>query len=453
MFTYIKLKNFLSLGDVVFDFRKTKTDITHLAIVYGENGSGKTNFIQAFSFLFNSVHSFAYQHNYEKLVSAFRENDEQINDILRTLSLFSDFSEYMSEHRMIDCDEPTEVEYGFMMNEREAVYRLSFTDHIIEESLYCFTGKQRGYLFQFTSDSNGEIKTKMQPELVRQTAYKKEIIEKVNQYWGKHSFLSIITNQSNDKNSKYVKENISPYFLDALKQLKNLFITSKLSQGNERHVRFNETDNILQNLDAGTVSSSEIPIIQRTEEILRDFFTQTYADIKDVEYELTNLEDDKCKYQLYIDKMICGKIRKISFAKESAGTQQVLRIIRSLIGLFFGVTVVYDEIDNGVHDILLTQIIKSLQNEITGQLIITTHNTMLLEEMDPHSVYVISTDYLGNKDVHCAAEYAVQTNHNLRARYLKGLFGGIPYVEGINFDAIEHFLAEGGKASWQEKQE
>ena len=137
--------------------------------------------------------------------------------------------------------------------------------------------------------------------------------------------------------------------------------------------------------------------------------------------------------------MIAGKVRRISFANESAGTQQVLEIVRMLLGLFCGVTVVYDEIDNGIHDVLLNQIINSLTGEINGQLIITTHNTMLLEEMDPQSAYVIQVDYMGNKEIRCMADF-VQPNNNMRRKYVSGLFGGTPYIDGIDYDLIAQEL-------------
>lgn len=43
MFTKIRLKNFYSFEDVTFDLSKGPKDFKHLAIIYGENGSGKTN--------------------------------------------------------------------------------------------------------------------------------------------------------------------------------------------------------------------------------------------------------------------------------------------------------------------------------------------------------------------------------------------------------------------------
>ena len=47
-----------------------------------------------------------------------------------------------------------------------------------------------------------------------------------------------------------------------------------------------------------------------------------------------------------------------------------------------------DEIDNGIHDVLMKNIIMSIKDEITGQLIITTHNTLLLEVLPKENIYI-----------------------------------------------------------------
>ncbi len=143
--------------------------------------------------------------------------------------------------------------------------------------------------------------------------------------------------------------------------------------------------------------------------------------------------------------MICGKIRTIGFEDESAGTQHVLEIVRSLLGAFCGVTVVYDEIDNGIHDLLLKNILESMKDDITGQLIITTHNTYLLESIDIKSVYLITVDYQGNKEVKCLDQYPrIQGTNNARIMYMKGLFGGVPIVESLDFDMILNELQSDG---------
>ena len=177
-------------------------------------------------------------------------------------------------------------------------------------------------------------------------------------------------------------------------------------------------------------------ILDRSERIIREFFTQAYADIKDVYYEKRR-EEDSIAYALYAKKMIGGKIRTVAFSRESAGTQRILDIIHSLLGAFCGVTVVYDEIDDGIHDLLLKNVLESMLEDITGQLIITTHNTYMLETIDIKSVYLINVDYMGNKEVKCLDKYPrIQGTNNPRIMYLKGLFGGVPIVDILDYDAI-----------------
>lgn len=134
------------------------------------------------------------------------------------------------------------------------------------------------------------------------------------------------------------------------------------------------------------------------------FFTQAYTDIKDVFYE-RRYEEKEISYKLHVKKMIGGKVRIIDFEHESAGTQHILEIIRSLLGVFCRVTVVYDEIDNGIHDLLLKNILESMIDDISEQLIITTHNIYMLESIDIKSVYLITVDYQGNKEVKCLDKY------------------------------------------------
>ena len=205
---------------------------------------------------------------------------------------------------------------------------------------------------------------------------------------------------------------------------------------------------MLENLESGRVERSEEYILDSSERIIREFFTQTYADIKDIFYE-KKYEDKIITYKLFVKKMIGGKIRTIDFARESAGTQRIVEIIRALLGAFCGVTVVYDEIDDGIHDLLLKIILDSMMDDITGQLIITTHNTYLLESSDIKSVYVIHVDYQGNKEIRCLDQYPrIQNSNNPRNMYLKGLFGGVPFVDMIDYDMIIQELGsdvEGGE--------
>ena len=86
----------------------------------------------------------------------------------------------------------------------------------------------------------------------------------------------------------------------------------------------------------------------------------------------------------------------------------------------------------------------SMMDDISGQLIITTHNTYMLESIDIKSVYLITVDYQGNKEVKCLDRYPrIQGTNNPRIMYLKGLFGGVPIVDSIDYDLILNELQNG----------
>lgn len=436
MFTYVKLKNFLSFGEVTFDLRKTAHSAKKFIAIYGENGSGKSNFVRSFDLLLHTITSFSHASHAEKLKKALKEDkDTPPADILEKIFADADIINYISSCRTIDCELPTEVEYGFLLNGYEGFYKLSFSDNFTAESMYFLAGKQRGYLYDITTDASGKTNQKFWSGLFLSDKAREEAQEEIAKYWGKHTFLGIVFNQISERNYSYIESSLSKNLLDVLDMLMDTTVISK--QSNRRNTIFasEKPNNLLENLKSGRISKDEINQLDCSERILRDFFTQTYSDIKDVSYEKEYLEDS-IKYQLFVDKMISGKIRHINFDNESAGTQQILDIVKMLLGLFCGITVVYDEIDTGIHDLLLNNIINSLIGEMSGQLIITTHNTMLLEVIDVKSAYVIRTDYLGNKEVKCFDEFSLQNTNNARNKYLKGLFGGTPFVDGIDYDAI-----------------
>ena len=266
--------------------------------------------------------------------------------------------------------------------------------------------------------------------------------ENIEKYWGKYSFLSLLTFESEDKNEEYVNNNISSKLFKVLTRLLSMTI----------HVNkwFSEIlpDNyikkiVLLDLKSGIIPKSKINEIKKYENILNIFFTQAYADIKRVRYELEE-NKDRIKYKLYFDKIIGGKLKSIPIELESEGTKRIINEFDSLMGAIMGETVVIDEIDNGIHDLLMKNIILSIRDEITGQLIITTHNTLLLEILPKECIYILSVDYEGNKNINTIKEYGIkiQKNHNVRDLYFKGLFGGVPTTDYIDFEEIKYALED-----------
>ena len=149
---------------------------------------------------------------------------------------------------------------------------------------------------------------------------------------------------------------------------------------------------------------------------------------------------------LYVKKLIYNDLIEISFDNESTGTQKLLQLFPFLIGCVSGSIAIVDEFDSGIHDILVKNIIENIYTSIKGQLILTTHNTYLLEaDLPKDSVYTFKIDSLANKKLTPITELdgkRIHPNLNIRRRYLNGVYGGTPNPMSIDFDEFTEISKE-----------
>lgn len=440
MFTYVKAKNFKSLKDIEFNLNKTKTKTNQFISIYGENGSGKTNIVELFKLLQQSTMSRATDIAMNKMPKEFWKIQEEVSDQLPTeIRQIFQLSFNLKEYRMLDEEEATEIEYGFKINNKDGFYYIKFDNEIIEEKLYYMAGKQRAYLFQINKENNKIIKN-LNRNIFINEKYNEELIDGIDKYWGKYTFLSLLSFEIIEKNKDYIDNNISKNIIEVIDRI--WLMTVHVDKGAlkiipDGFVKVRK----LNNIQKGIVKKDKLPEIKKYENVLNIFFTQAYADIKEVKYEI-NEKEDRIHYELYFNKMIGGQIKSIPSRLESDGTRRILNQFDTIIGSLLGETVILDEIDNGIHDVLMKNIIMSIKEEITGQLIITTHNTLLLEILPKENIYILSTDYNGNKTINSIKEYGIkiQKNNNARDLYFKGVFGGIPTTDYIDFEEIKYAL-------------
>lgn len=442
MITYVELKNFKSFKNTRFNFQKGKKSYKKFVAIYGENGSGKSNFVDSLRFLRLSLESFHMVIPAEQLrqIQKTAPLPDELISALTSGDLLS-FQKVMENHRMIDCTEPTTIELGFVFNNHAGYYLLSFKESIVREKLYYFTGKQSGVMFEL-SIQDGEINTSFCGSFFNTREAERELKTLIGQYWGKHSLLSILHNERERKNAEYINKSYPCYVFEPMNMI--LLMTAKHSMGSLQAQNANvKYKGVIDNPMEGLIAAVHEQALNQTERILNGFFTQAYSDIKQIFYQ-KNPEGSDLHYRLFAQKMIGGRIRSISFHEESEGTKRILFMINDLLGACQGGTIALDEIDTGVHDLLLKTMLASIDDWIDGQLIITTHNTYLLETLRPQSIYVINVDYLGNKEVHCLDEYDIHGTNNVRTMYIKGLFGGVPVVDEIEYGEIVEELRESG---------
>lgn len=434
MFTKIRLKNYKSLVDFSVDFLKKKGVAKKAIIIYGENGVGKSNFASAFYTLVESIQTLSIR----KAIQTFLEKrgeDEKVNEsFVKYLSRnLKDTESIISNCKTINSDGNMELEFDFIIDGKPGTYLLIYdNEKLIHEKLSYVLNKNKCVLFNL-SDKEKVINKK----LFLDSAYADEIENLITQYEGKHSLLAIIANEKEEKAEGYIESKIHKALYEVISFFMTMSIKVKSGNRGERG-KMGLSHPILGELTDGTINIEEQTELDKAEQLLNEFFTNACSDIKEVYYKKSQ-EDNKIEYELFFRKLVYGEVIDISYEMESTGTQHLIDILPFLLMCVEGTVVVIDELDAGIHDLLIDNILNNILDSINGQLIVTTHNTMLLDSnIDPEYIYSFVVDKYANKELITIAAFEDRSHPNLnyRNRYLKGMYGGIPHLGDVDFEEL-----------------
>lgn len=447
MFTKLVLNNFKSFNRVSFDLTETINNPKKLLAIYGENGSGKSSIIDAFGILRLSLETVELTNEVNRINALMEEKDYSFidtgyvaNDYLRA-SQFSNLQRILSDRKTVDSEGDMTLEYSFLLNgSHRGKYILSFNSkyEITKEQLDYTINERIGNIFTIEKIGSDEIEAYLNKSIFLSKDIKNELLNRVEKIWGKHSFISIFKSMEEEFNKSYISSNVKHRF----KEVVDFFLS--ISVSTESYTVVSQESCLLSDFIKGTIDSSMEEKIDNTQKLLYKYFSSLYVDIKDVFYK-KDYESKEINYRLYLKKNVYGKLVDIPFTLESKGTKQLLDILPFFLSVIRGGVCFIDEIDNGIHDILMNHLLESLSEDINGQLVFTTHDTLMLKELPKQSVYFITIDYEGNKKVKGLRDYdnkVLSQNNSLQNQYLKGAFEGIPIPLDIDFDEISQIIQE-----------
>lgn len=436
MFEEIKLKNYKSLLNFNVKLTGTKKK-KRMVMIYGENGGGKSNFSSVFLTLKEFLKTKNNVEEIKKMLADIEEEQLSKTNLMKLKTFLIETEKIIEKSKTISSKENMTIEVIYKNKNKRYLYLIETDDkHIVKENLKIEEKKEWKTLYSLETNN-----FYIDENLIKEKGYRKEINNQVEQVWGLHSFLSIITYEIKNKTKEYINKNLGSTLLDTINFFNNICI--KINEGYDRQIGFvGIPEKMLRSFIKGEVKLEEEEVLQKTEELLNLFFTSTYTDIKEVFYKKIT-DQNKIEYELFFKKQLYEEIKEIPFRLESTGTHAILNLIPYILCAISGKIVVIDEIDSGIHDIFINNLLVSLNESISGQLIITTHNTMLLENREfKDYIYIISIDENGSKELLPISyfEKRIHPNLNIRKRYLKGIYTGVPYMNKIDFSELAEIM-------------
>lgn len=439
-FTSIEAKNYKSFKNLNFNIENNSKPKNIIAI-YGENGSGKSNILSLISNLQSSTRSIENLKRENEILLEYQNNDDKSNDnqfksFLNRFDFKSNLNSIFKNAVTINSKEITRIKYNFKLNGKKGDYELAFSNYnnqfkLEEECLNYTINSYKGNMYKIYLKDD-EIKYKLNNNIFKNSEVKKDIIENaIYRFWGKHTFLAGLNDVVFNNNKNYIKSKISDNIFSVITFFSDISFLNEDAQMLAIPKKFKLLPG--PELISGHTESKEI--LKYTQEALNDFLMPLYSDLLSLEYD-THEDENGINYRLFETKRMNGEEVKIPFNLESHGTKQLINLFPLIIGAVYGNIVVIDEIDDGIHDLLMNKLVSDIQDSISGQLIFSTHDTSLMKELNSSSVYIIQIDSNGNKRVTPLSSSMIKENNNVQKMYLNGYFSGVPYLSSVDFEEI-----------------
>lgn len=379
-----------------FRTAREKIKLLKVAVIYGANGSGKSNLIEGLQSMTHFIHN---------------STDAKLGENIKHYQPFKLDKSFF--------DRPTNCEIEFIaLDQIRYLYKFSFNSkEILTEALFFYPKKQEAKLFIREKGKRIDFGESLKGA--------KKSIE--NQLLPNHLFLSKAAN-SNHKQLGKVYESIGRFMV----------------------IDTGQPQRLMQKTVEHTLSWKDSELKDKMNTLLN------YADTGVQKVELKQVQSDPFNpstiYFPFTTHPVFEngeEVDKASFSlmEESKGTQQMYGLGGVLFAaLSEGKTICVDELDISFHPLMTEYLIRLFYNEETNpkqaQLIFTTHDTSILkhELFRRDQVWFAEKDYFGATNIYSLSEFhfdKVRANIPFDKWYLSGRFGALPLFKDFEVTPIE----------------
>ncbi len=368
------------------EFRETliteekAVDLLPVSVIYGPNGGGKSNLLQALSCVISTI---------VKPVNELEKNRQNL-----ILQQKVDAVPFLFDQT--SASEPVEFRIFFRIAKNEYCYYIAFKDdEVISESLYRkqITGKKSATIFE---RETGCI-------TLGASINKKSINTNVNPKMPYLSFLAI------------------NYDIPVISEVMTWF------------------ESCIIRSYANPVVEHQIMLAKDS-----PFKDQFIRILNDVDIDITDYRYDEDRKQLFIKRNVGSAEYELPFSDESDGTKKLIAALPViLLALREGRLVIIDELDAKLHPKLLKYVILLFKNkEINkygAQLLFTSHDMYTLKNtvFRRDEIWFAAENDAHESEIYSLHEIRGEDNERIKStaaydkQYLEGRYGADPYLSNM----------------------
>lgn len=356
------------------------SDLLPVNVVYGPNGGGKSNLLQALACVISTV------------VKPVNELGKNRQDFILQQKI--DAVPFLFDE--ISKNEPTEFRIFFRIEKNEYCYYLALkNDEVISESLYrkAVTGKKTAMIFEREADSIS----------LGYTINKKSLNTSINPKMPYLSFLAI------NYDIPVISEVITWFESCIIRSYANPVVEHQILLSNDA--------------------------------LYKEQFIRA---LNDMDIDITGYRYDEDTKQLFMQRTLSSQEYELPFSQESDGTKKLIAALPViLLALREGRMVIIDELDAKLHPKLLRYVISLFKNkEINkygAQLLFTSHDMCTLKNtiFRRDEIWFAAENAPHESEIYSLHEIRGEDNDRIKntaaydKQYLEGRYGADPYLSNM----------------------
>lgn len=437
MLLRVTIKNFLSFyHETTFDmfpnikrtsfsnhiYSNHKVPLLKQAVIYGANGSGKSNLLKTFKF----IKDFAIKKDFLDRYTIDRNKFRLVEQIKNNPSLLSvEFTVNKIYYK-----------YSFELNSKKIKEELvvSGLGEVDDQLIYSRDGKR----FKSGNGNDEKIDDAIK-KLIERNPYSSLLSLNSEFPIFENVHMKQVFNWFDNKFDVLSLNRILPALIEVMSKKENLLtfaneIFTKVDLGIEAIGI--ESKNINELLIKGNEESSKLIESLKNQITPKSSFSKMKND--KILFSLVEEKGESFIKQFIFKQTGIGNYSvDMDIEDQSDGTVKLLNLIPALYDVIKnGKIICIDEIENSIHPSLITSIMSYFSNSKSkGQLIFTTHETELLNQkkyMRADEIW-FTEKHEGNTKLYSLNDFKEHNTINLRNGYLDGRYGAIPNVSSFQF--------------------